>query len=960
MVKSGPEKTNSYPLTMKAISHSKVLRGVGTSTFLAICAAFLHSGLKTCPAQTREVAAAYVEGVEALESGDFKKAEEDFAKATAADDENADYLRARGVAGVLAESFPAAITGLERVLRLRQDDSEARLWLAAAYRMSGDPARGAQLFSFNGVPHDYADMIYNVMAMDYWSSRTSGSYYDREQQQQVSVKTPVKKLFPEAAKAYAERHKATGPGANQVVLARMKAALDRGDWTTAWNDLVVLRRTVPDDVPLRSDAAKCLLGFGDALHAREEFTHVLCLMPLWGEGYLARARAAAMIGDLRRAQADLDTASALHVKTDEGRANLRKLAATSPADDAVDKFFRVVLTDSSWEDSVTAALALHRWFNQRRLRYDEAYQDRLWAMNDAIRADAKNADRLEVLGRFMFNHHVVPSVWNGPRASQPLRPQSKVERDAELHRAVASCDAALTMVPRHGNALTTKALLFHTLGRVGEAESLADQAMAIEPRNVRALGLKARILLDRAGQLAAQAAALRAGRTETRREQRNDGIYEITTRHPPTPAQLAEAARYEAEAAACRKKAAPLQTEADRVRREVVPALLAKRAVQEAASIDPDRDDVNRALAEAARARGDARAQKVFALLAEPLQHTTAAPHLKTAWDHIMHTAWKSAEESLALAAQADPADARVDAYRSVIAAGRQEAAGALSQGTAALALEEARARLMGTSFVATNQTPLRPSEAGLAVITRQRQGEALTAAGRNDRALGAFAANLSIEPRAAKDDLWDLLPMAMLPDPAGELNAIPEAPSLASLMAWSRLGAARALLALGREEEAQQEFRTIRARLAKWPATAQHRESMNAVDAWARLGLAEAAVVATNYDEAFRLLMSGEGWPGNLPKDLEALKKSLTDKFMAARKQVEEDRMAAESRLTPQQMRERRQRDDADQFQKQRDGIAKELQDPNLRPADRRALEASLAELDRVIAARKNGGRRR
>ena len=59
---------------------------------------------------------------------------------------------------------------------------------------------------------------------------------------------------------------------------------------------------------------------------------------------------------------------------------------------------------------------------------------------------------------------------------------------------------------------------------------------------------------------------------------------------------------------------------------------------------------------------------------------------------------------------------------------------------------------------------------------------------------------------------------------------------------------------------------------------------------------------------------------------------------------------------MTPEQMRERGQRDENEQFQKQRDGIVKELQDPNLRPADRRAMESSLAELDRVIAMRKNG----
>jgi tetratricopeptide (TPR) repeat protein len=95
-------------------------------SFFAICAGFVHFGLKTCPAaEIREVAAAYVEGIESLEGGDFQKAANDFTGALNSDNDNGDYVRARGVASVLAENFPAAITDLERALRLRRDDAEA-------------------------------------------------------------------------------------------------------------------------------------------------------------------------------------------------------------------------------------------------------------------------------------------------------------------------------------------------------------------------------------------------------------------------------------------------------------------------------------------------------------------------------------------------------------------------------------------------------------------------------------------------------------------------------------------------------------------------------------------------------------------------------------------------------------------------------------------------------------------
>jgi len=41
---------------------------------------------------------------------------------------------------------------------------------------------------------------------------------------------------------------------------------------------------------------------------------------------------------------------------------------------------------------VDAALAVHRWSNAGRDRYDEAYQDRIRVLHEAVRDDAKNTD----------------------------------------------------------------------------------------------------------------------------------------------------------------------------------------------------------------------------------------------------------------------------------------------------------------------------------------------------------------------------------------------------------------------------------------------------------------------------------------------------------------------------------------------------------------------------------------
>lgn len=923
------------------------------------------------PPPERELAAAYVEGVDALEAADFKRAVDLLTRALAADEDNADYARARGVAHTLAENFPAAIADLQRALRLQANDREAKLWLAAACRMGGDPATGSQYFSVSGVPPNYADLVYNVMAMDYWSSRTHGTYYDRATKQQVAVREPVKRTFPEAARAYAQRHKATGPAANKLVLARMKAALERGDWAAALNDLGVLRRTEPDDAGLRGDLAMCLLGVGDALHAREEFTHALCLQPLWAEGYLGRAQAAAILGDARRTGADLETAAALGGKTDDAKARISQLAGPPARADAVAELTRRVESDADTGALVEAALAVQRWFNGIRLRYDEAYQDRIWAISDAIRGEPKSADRQEMLGRFLFDNRHAPEVWNGPRATEQLRPQSQVERARELQRALDSSDAALKLDGRNVNALATKGWVLYTIKRGGNPEALADQALSLEPRNVRAIALKLQNLQDRISDMEAAARSLRNGHDDEVRSQRSDGTVVVTrTHYPPTAQQLAEAAQLDEKVAACRKEASRLNQEMTRVKTQVVPALVAdghkalgsmlqslksaRRAFEEAYGCDPDHRDVLKGLAEVCQRQGDVRAARAFAWLAEPLRHTSAVEALQPAWDACVRTAWKSAGDALDRAAQLDPADARVPAYRSVVAGGRGEARAAGRQRRAALALEEARARLMGTSWVTPGSVPLRLWEPGLAVVVRLQHGQTLSAAGQPEEALRVFSGNLSLEKHFTQDEWVQLVPTAMLPDAPPDATQIPDAPSLASLLAWSRLGAARALLALGRPAEAQQEFRAIRASLANWPPTAQDRQTMNVVDSWARLGLAEAAVAAKDYDTASTLLSSGEGWPWNLPRDLEAQRQALAEKVRLTREQAAWNEINTRRSLPPAEQRALAAQEEIAGLQKQRDSLAAELNKPNLSAAAQRVLQSSVAELDRQIAMRK------
>jgi tetratricopeptide (TPR) repeat protein len=254
-------------------------------------------------------------------------------------------------------------------------------------------AQGASNFTMSNLPHDYANMVYNVMAMQYWQSRFQGHYYDPATRTQVQASGPVKTHFAEVARIYAQRHRATGAAATAVITEQMQEAIAQSNWEPALRDLVQLRENAPNDPALRGDWAQALLGAGNALQAREEFTRTLCVMPLWAQGYLGRAQAHLMLGDNPRAQADLEVAASLGAGTlDDLRQRLSGFAAPPAPAEAVGQFEAEAQADADFVKIVDDALAVHRLSNAQRQRYDEAYQLRIRVLSEAMRDHAQSAD----------------------------------------------------------------------------------------------------------------------------------------------------------------------------------------------------------------------------------------------------------------------------------------------------------------------------------------------------------------------------------------------------------------------------------------------------------------------------------------------------------------------------------------------------------------------------------------
>ncbi len=617
---------------------------------------------------------------------------------------------------------------------------------------------------------------------------------------------------------------------------------------------------------------------------------------------------------------------------------------------------------------------------------DEAYQDRIFLLSEAIRDNPKDPDRAERLARFLFNKADVPVIWNGQRGGS-VAPAAAPR--AESRGSSRKLARALRILIRRGPVPGRAPRQFHgdegvdplpagegrrrgATGRQGPGNCLPQNEDPGELRSSREgpapaqrdaigaaleLGKIARqpqirfaeggprpLLNGGAGNpdmsrkassvgvKASQASALRAGHTETEREQRSDGVYEITRHYPPSAEQLAQALALEAQAAELRKQAGQVAAEARRVESEVIPALLKEGDAALAAG------DVPRAAAKFERAH---------AYQPDPW------PILFTAGGRARPSGGPARPAPFRLAGRADASHDRGGGLEGCLGRGggrpgkrprkpwtarrrpipptpARPLTGASSHGTAPTRPSPTasgrqppwqRRRPSPKRGAESDQCEFLsgPAECVFGPSSRRRDvtlavcqavdeerhpwppeattSHAVVISRPSAPRRGRFgAADYGLKCRAGN-------PRRNSPTPPADANTVPEAPTFASLLAWSRMGKARAYLALKRPADAQGEFSRPYAALANWPIDRRRRgETMNVADSWARLGLAEAAVAAGDNDGAFQLLMAGEGWPGNLPEDLEKRRKAAETIRLWRRRQAGENACPWTPPMTPQQ----------------------------------------------------------
>lgn len=796
----------------------------------------------------------YVDGLDALNEGRWPDAVAVFTKALDAAGDNSDIVLARGVASTLAERFPQALKDLQRTETLGFPGREPELWLYVAEAMSGqvvvpDHVLGAGPRGLPAGPivvllpghlaqglddysTEYGSFILYQLGQAYQNNRLpvdqggTGTLGGTKSPQMRAAMLKAGQLFaeknyrrPELASISVSRAKqASGGKVTPGGLAHVQRALGAS-------------LSSPD---AHYEAGKTWLEAGRPATARKEFTIALTLKTDMADAYLGRATAAARLGDEQRMAADLEIYKNIGgwLSTRSTRSAAESELSRHTVKGSPESLFKdlqeTARPGQSMEQLVAIASKLHRTMGAKRLRYDEIYQDRLRALDDAVRDNPKSPDKLVALATYLIEEADNRGEQVEPRrAIQPYRFQ--VSRELELKRAIQLVDQALTVNPQHAGALAQKAIALTGLGDFNQAERVADQVLNVAADNPGALGLYARFRAMRANQMSSEAWNLRQERctSSTSEHRRSDGITEVvetTSCIPPSQADLQRADQLDAAAADFRRRARAAMEKAISVTKGTVEGLLlqadlalwdgktsdAQRYIEQAVQRDPQSLQAQDRLVQHYARSGQSEKAEEQRLIFTGLFHTTAAPLLRMAWKSIEKTAWHAAKGYLMRAARIDPEDARIPAYLGVISDGEGHAEEAAVSSRVALALEDARLRLDEQRPETSAALGRDPLEFGLATQARFHLASALQRTGNQQEALAHYQAILAYEKRMSPGFESREMFTALWPDRQPEGGALVVAPqNAATLIADAHLQTGKILSAMGKHDDALAHLRT-------------------------------------------------------------------------------------------------------------------------------------------------------
>lgn len=814
----------------------------------------LLSPVSSIAAIPSKAAPPYMEGLDALNEGRWSDAASAFSRALDQSGDDPDIVLARGVAKTLTEDFPRAQKDLERAQRLGSRGREAQLWVWATEAMSGNilvpdhvlgggprglqsdrpvvvsiPGHVAQ--GGNDYSSEYGSFIVYKLAMEYQKHRLPADF-GGSGNPNGTKSSQMRQAMLKAGQMFAERNYRR-PELASLNVSRAKQT--SGGNVSGGGTLAHVERALaanPGNPDAQYQAGKAWLDAGRPASARKAFTIATTLKTDFSDAYLERATAAARLGDEPRMSADLAiykkagwlaTRSARSTVEDE----LGKYKTTGSAQKLLTELREAAQSGKPMEQLTDIASKLHRVAGAQRLRYDEIYQDRLRVLEDAVRDNPKNPDKLVDLVTY-----IVEEADNRGEKVEPRRElqlyRFQESREKELKRAIEQADRALTLNAKHVGAIMQKAVALTELKQYNQADKLADQALELAGNNPDALRLYAKFRAMRANQMSAEAAGLRQERcsSSSHDETRSDGVYRVTatTCYPPSQADLQRAAQLEALAAELRHRARAALEKAAKVTKGTVDGFLiladlalwegktaeAQANLEQAVKLDPKSLEAQDRLVQFYAQSGQQEQAEEQRLLAANLIQTTAAPLLRLAWNRTEKTAWQGAKGYLTRASQVDPEDARIPAYLGVVLEGDDKIDEAAAAYRTALALEEARLQLDEPAAKPDKPVGRDALDFGLAIQARFHLAALAEQAGKQADALAHYQAVLGYEQRMQRGFESRQMFTAMWPDQQPEKGAVVMAPkNAATLVADAHLHTGKLLSGMGKHDESIEHFRT-------------------------------------------------------------------------------------------------------------------------------------------------------
>jgi Tfp pilus assembly protein PilF len=587
----------------------------------------------------------------------------------------------------------------------------------------------------------------------------------------------------------------------------------------------------PGNPDAHYQAALAWLEAGRPASARKEFTIALTQKTDLTDAYAGRAAAAAKQGDEKRMGADLavykkggwfSTRSTRSAVESELSSNRVKRTPESLLKDLQE----AARSGKPREELTAIASQLHRAMGEQRLRYDEIYQDHVRVLEEAIRDNPKNPDRLVGLAAYLVQEADNRGEKIEPRREiQPYRFQ--VSRENELRRAIQLSDQALGLNGKHIAAMMQKALALTALKQYNEADKLADQALELSGNDPDALRLYARFRAMRANQMSAEASSLRQERcsSSTHEDRRSDGVYQVTTTtcYLPSQADLTRAAQLDAMADELRRRARAAMEKAAKVTKGTVDGLLiladlalwdgktteAQGYFEQAVKLDPKSLEAQDRLVQHYAQSGKQEKAEEQRLIAANLVQTTVAPLLRLAWTSTEKTAWQAAKGYLSRASRIDPEDARIPAYLGIVNEGDEKREEAMANYRTALALEEARLQLDEQKPETGASLDRDAMEFGLAIQARFHLARLAEQAKNQAEMLAHYQAVLGYEKQMNRGFESRQMFTAMWPDQKPEKGSLVMAPkNAATLVAAAHLRTGKLLSAMGRHDESIEHIR--------------------------------------------------------------------------------------------------------------------------------------------------------